>query len=561
MKHVNVLILQEGEEVFKRTMKLLAAITTGTDIVHKEWVTESEKAGVFLDANEFIPRNAKSEQAWGFTIKSSLAKARALRTNGGLFANRTFYVSYKNGAELPQGNDIKDLISASGGEVVGKQKDLLNLPHMKRGVIIKASREEEIKSASLKKAIEKGCRVISIVDCLLALIQQELPKSLEVLPTQKQAEPPTPSMSKVLENVMKVDKLSPLKRTAAAATNKCPAPATPVASEPADVLSPASMTKHVQQKSSKDLVVSPPLKQATDVQAGNLKTPSKSKSMTKVFNKLSPLQSKLRTPKIKSPAAASATNDTSQFKSETVSPLCSTKHSPKPTEHVVETPLSRNIVIAPTSAVVQPPLSFPLGNNIQILYEVKLKTPPQRSTSIKGFYKELGQGGTVFIVKCRETDTVKVRYAQNGGYTTFQAAVPATDSEIARKIKPYHGGTKPAFYWDADNEAHEAGGTTIRGPMTPGKAKIGHRRFYFFFEDAVNLTIFLYELFSRRTFLVSTFFKPKSMFSIDEEPELPHKLLPHVDDMEMEGDEKASDDEKKCDDEEYDYHAESQAMW
>jgi hypothetical protein len=60
MKHVNVLILQEGEEVFKRTMKLLAAITTGTDIVHKEWVTESEKAGVFLDANEFIPRNAKS---------------------------------------------------------------------------------------------------------------------------------------------------------------------------------------------------------------------------------------------------------------------------------------------------------------------------------------------------------------------------------------------------------------------------------------------------------------------------------------------------------------------
>lgn len=61
--------------------------------------------------------------------------------------------------------------------------------------------------------------------------------------------------------------------------------------------------------------------------------------------------------------------------------------------------------------------------------------------------------------------------------------------------------------------------------------------------------------------MVSTFFKPKSMFSIDEEPELPHKLLPHVDDMEMEGDEKASDDEKKCDDEEYDYHAESQAMW
>jgi hypothetical protein len=29
----------------------------------------------------------------------------------------------------------------------------------------------------------------------------------------------------------------------------------------------------------------------------------------------------------------------------------------------------------------------------------------------------------------------------------------------------------------------------------------------------------------------------------------------------MEGDEKASDGEKKCDDEEYDYHAESQAMW
>jgi hypothetical protein len=113
-----------------------------------------------------------------------------------------------------------------------------------------------------------------------------------------------------------------------------------------------------------------------------------------------------------------------------------------------------------------------------------------------------------------------------------------------------------------NNEAHEAGGTTIRGPMTPGKAKIkiGHRRFYFFFEDKVNLTIFLYELFSRRTFLVSMFFKPNSMFAIDEESELPHQLLAHVDDMELEGEEKASDDKSDEDEEEYNCHAASQAL-
>jgi hypothetical protein len=123
---------------------------------------------------------------------------------------------------------------------------------MKSGVIIKASREEEIKSPKLKKAKERGCRVITVVDIIQALIQQELPKSFEA--KREHAET-------VLKDVMNVDKLSPPKRTPAAATNKTPAPATPVASEPADVLSPASMTKHVQQKSSKELVVSPPLKQ------------------------------------------------------------------------------------------------------------------------------------------------------------------------------------------------------------------------------------------------------------------------------------------------------------
>jgi hypothetical protein len=53
-----------------------------------------------------------------YTIESSLAKARAAKASGGLFANRSFYVLYKNGPDLPPVNEIKDLTRASGGKVI-----------------------------------------------------------------------------------------------------------------------------------------------------------------------------------------------------------------------------------------------------------------------------------------------------------------------------------------------------------------------------------------------------------------------------------------------------------
>ncbi len=64
-------------------------------------------------------------------------------------------------------------------------------------------------------------------------------------------------------------------------------------------------------------------------------------------------------------------------------------------------------------------------------------------------------------------------------------------------LQPYNviqgnAGREPLFVWDAVNEAHASGGTTIRGGE--GGHAPGHRRFFFHFATNATLAVTLYHI-------------------------------------------------------------------
>jgi hypothetical protein len=152
-------------------------------------------------------------------------------------------------------------------------------------------------------------------------------------------------------------------------------------------------------------------------------------------------------------------------------------------------------------------------------------------------------------------------YILNGGSMMFKAKVP---KEIeSGGFKRYSGIDADAFYWDVNNDAHEAGGTTIKGPVTPGLHKSGHRRYYWFFQCHPECVVFIYHLFRKDMVLVNKFFAKDSVFATDAETRLPHTVIAGEDDMDNGEDDDWYNDEKKFDDNDddddgYDPHAASQ---
>ena len=190
--------------------------------------------------------------------------------------------------------------------------------------------------------------------------------------------------------------------------------------------------------------------------------------------------------------------------------------------------------------------------NQQIVFKLRLTQSPYRSTSIKNETRDLGANGEILVLNYFDTDIQEVAYILNGGSLMFKAKVPK-DIESSKVFMRIGGTHANAFCWDADNYAHEAGGTTIIGPITPGLVKKAHRRYYFTFGTHQECALFIYHLFRKDVRLVNKFFAPESVFETDVEPKLRHAVVLKDDDMEEDEDVGRSDEKKDGSDEEEDY--------
>ena len=166
---------------------------------------------------------------------------------------------------------------------------------------------------------------------------------------------------------------------------------------------------------------------------------------------------------------------------------------------------------------------------MSIVQQLNLSIPPSRTTSGSLLVrKSLGGPGDMYFFRSSRNGMLCVQYINGDGLKMFEAAVPHT--QIVHEYVKGNAGMENVFYWNANNKAHAAGGTTIKGAKTPSTA-VGHRRFYFWFEDKEELTVALLFLFHQDVRLLKEFFQQDGRFTQKNESLPAHTIVADEDEM------------------------------
>ena len=167
------------------------------------------------------------------------------------------------------------------------------------------------------------------------------------------------------------------------------------------------------------------------------------------------------------------------------------------------------------------------------IHKVELTIPPERTTSSgRNIRQSLGQGELYFFKSSRD-GKLNVQFINTDGVKMFESASP--HKSIVFDYVKGNGGMELVIYWNTNNKAHSAGGTTIKGAKTPSMA-VGHRQYYFWFEDRSELDITLFCLFHQDMGLVKEFFKKDGRFTQSKKSLPAHTIVADEDEMETDDD-------------------------
>ena len=185
-----------------------------------------------------------------------------------------------------------------------------------------------------------------------------------------------------------------------------------------------------------------------------------------------------------------------------------------------------------------PPLPIPGPPTIK--FQIPVARPPFRSKSCNQ-YIELGEGiGTFSIVQHNDDPSSKLyaQYHDSRGRLYFSSKIPGAD-QLHHYMKR-QSGRGSEFYWEALNEEHEAGGTTIRG--AEGRGATGCRRYYFQFgsDGILSMVLFhmIYDGDSTHTAsnIVIDFFDETKEFYVDTMTIPSHNIIQMRDENDMDTD-------------------------
>jgi hypothetical protein len=133
----------------------------------------------------------------------------------------------------------------------------------------------------------------------------------------------------------------------------------------------------------------------------------------------------------------------------------------------------------------------------------------------------LGANGRYTVQECPNTLARRVVYFNHENEVTFLANVPRSDFHTVIKG---NAGDEPAFYWEAANYAHEAGGTTLKSD-TPEPFHAVLRRVHFLFDNRIALDVALYATFYGNMDAVIDFFDKGGRFFVDKKTKPTHKII------------------------------------
>ncbi|KAK2568143.1 PAX-interacting protein 1 [Acropora cervicornis] len=93
-----------------RTVKFLCAISVAQYVVTPEWINKSHQSKRFLDASDYIVKDAQSEELYDMELRTSLQRARACPLLKGISVYVTQNVE-------PNPSSMKEIIQCAGGQI------------------------------------------------------------------------------------------------------------------------------------------------------------------------------------------------------------------------------------------------------------------------------------------------------------------------------------------------------------------------------------------------------------------------------------------------------------
>ena len=156
----------------KRTAKLCVGVSLqhrGAHLVTAEWLKACEQAAAFVDPAPYLLKDAHASQpgaatAWQFNASESRKRAAA----GRCLEGRSFYVT---AATKPKPAEMKLIIEAAGGTVLGKAPTAAQAAKGAQAVVV--STEAEKRTWAPLAKIE-GVQVIRAEHLLTCVLRQEL---------------------------------------------------------------------------------------------------------------------------------------------------------------------------------------------------------------------------------------------------------------------------------------------------------------------------------------------------------------------------------------------------
>ncbi|KAJ3365335.1 Mediator of DNA damage checkpoint protein 1 [Allomyces arbusculus] len=151
----------------RRTVKFLAALAAGKDIVTMDWVTESIAQGQWVCRDDYPVRDEETEGKYAFDLCESQQMARERKLMHGL---RVYVVA----GTQPAPADMREIIEAAGGEWIDKMNKLGDAAPEdapEQGAVIVSMVEN---TATNKRLWKLGHRIYSKELVLTGMLRQEL---------------------------------------------------------------------------------------------------------------------------------------------------------------------------------------------------------------------------------------------------------------------------------------------------------------------------------------------------------------------------------------------------
>ena len=168
----------------KRTPKFMVALSRTSNIVHLDWLIESARKGVALDAQEFLLLDQKeAEMQYNFKLSETLARGNKLRDKGtwlldgiDVFLCNGVAGSVRQGDKTPPEHDFRLILEAAGAKVLTTLPTQRGSGRMKTVIVTSKDAKERKKQLSKRDvmtAIKQGAVTRTTEEIFHAIMMQD----------------------------------------------------------------------------------------------------------------------------------------------------------------------------------------------------------------------------------------------------------------------------------------------------------------------------------------------------------------------------------------------------